>query len=529
MPVNPSGPTRRDLLLKIGLTAGTAAMYQAMTALGHAAESQFSGTLDLGRARRGDSVVVLGAGLAGLAAAYELDKAGYKVRLLEYQDRAGGRNWTLRGGDTYTELGGATQKVAFAAGNYFNPGPWRIPHHHRAILHYCKQFGVQLEPFIQFNNNAYVHSTNAFGGKPQRYRDAASDFIGNISELLGKSVNQNNLDQVLTKDDRERLLVALREWGMLDASYSYRKGLHVSSRRGYDRPPGGGPDGAPIASDLLPFTDVLDPCVWNTMKFFMTYEMQPTMFQPVGGMDMIGKAFARRIGRLITFNRKVTAIDQDSSGVTISHTDRVSGAVGQTKADWCVCAMPLTVLAQIPVQVSPKMQAGIRAVPYSSHAKIGMEFRRRFWEEDEAIYGGISFTSQEIALISYPNDRMHSSGPAVLLGGFPLSLAGLDFAAMTPEQRLEAALRQGEVIHPQYRSEFMNGTSVAWSRVPWMLGCRARWSEADRKAYYQDLVAVDGRIVLAGDHASYLGGWQEGALLSSMDAVKRLHKRAQEA
>ena len=148
--------TRRQLLTAIGMVGGTAALYHAMTTMGHAAETQYKGPPDLSGARPGASVLVLGAGLAGMVAAYELSKAGYKVRILEYQNRAGGRNWSLYGGDTYTELGGATQKVQFASGHYLNPGPWRIPYHHRTLLHYCKAFGVQLEPFIQFNHNAFV-------------------------------------------------------------------------------------------------------------------------------------------------------------------------------------------------------------------------------------------------------------------------------------------------------------------------------------------------------------------------------------
>jgi monoamine oxidase len=101
---------------------------------------------------------------------------------------------------------------------------------------------------------------------------------------------------------------------------------------------------------------------------------------------------------------------------------------------------------------------------------------------------------------------------------------------MTPDQRIEAALAQGSVLHPtSYRKEFASGASVAWSRVPWTLGCCARWSDEARKEHYQTLVGMDRRIVLAGEHASYIGCWMEGALLSSIDAITRLHKRALEA
>ena len=169
LPEMMSVPTRRQLLGMIGTMGGAAAMYQAMTALGHAAETQFAGPPNLSGARPGSSVVVLGAGLAGLAAALELSRAGYRVQVLEYQDRAGGRNYSVRGGDRIVEVGGATQTCQFAPGNYLNPGPWRIPHHHRTLLHYCKSLGVELEPFIQNNHNGLIPRINAFGGQPQRY------------------------------------------------------------------------------------------------------------------------------------------------------------------------------------------------------------------------------------------------------------------------------------------------------------------------------------------------------------------------
>jgi monoamine oxidase len=118
----------------------------------------------------------------------------------------------------------------------------------------------------------------------------------------------------------------------------------------------------------------------------------------------------------------------------------------------------------------------------------------------------------------------------VILGAYTFGPASYKFAGMTPEQRIAAALEQGSVFHPgKYRENFINGASWAWSRSPFTLGCCAQWNEETRKEHYQTLVAVDDRIVLAGEHASYIGCWMEGALLSSLDAVTRLHKRALEA
>jgi len=167
--------SRRDLLRMIGATAGGATMYQAMSTLGIAADSPYRGPVDLQGTPRGASVLILGAGMAGMTAAYELRNAGYTVQVLEYNGRAGGRNWTWRGGDRYTELGGATQECRFDKDLYVNPGPWRIPYHHRGMLTYCKRLGVPLEAFVQVNYNAYVHSSRAFGGKPQRFREVKAD------------------------------------------------------------------------------------------------------------------------------------------------------------------------------------------------------------------------------------------------------------------------------------------------------------------------------------------------------------------
>ncbi|WP_374468559.1 flavin monoamine oxidase family protein [Phenylobacterium sp.] len=514
----------------VGLIGGSAAIYQLMTTFGHAAETRFDGPPKLAGARKGASVIVLGAGLAGMLAAHELEKAGYKVRILEYQGRAGGRNWSLYGGDTYTEMGGATQNVRFAKGNYLNPGPWRIPHHHRTLLHYCKAFGVALEPFIQFNHNAYIHTTEAFGGAPQRFRSLAADFEGGVAELLGKAVDQKALDARMTPEDMDRLKEALRGWGMLDENMRYVKGERSSSHRGWALPPGGGVGGAPKPSDLFPFDEVLKSGVWAQMAFFMNDEFQTTMFQPVGGMGKIGEGFARQVGHLISYNAKVTKLRQDRSGVTVTYADTQNGGVTEAKADFCVCTIPLTVLSQIDNNLSEKKNAAIQAVPYSASVKVGLEMRRRFWEEDYDIYGGHSFTNQQIGLVSYPNNNFFQNGPAVLLGAFAYGAGGYHLSGMTPQERIEVALQEGSVFHPDsYRKEFLNGASVAWSRVPWALGCCARWNEETRRDHYQELVALEDRIVLAGEHASYVGCWMEGSLLSALDAITRLHKRALEA
>ena len=518
-------PTRRDLLSLIGAAAGGSAMYMAMAALGHAAESTYTGPVTLSGAPAGASVLVLGAGVAGMVAARELRRAGYQVELLEYNQRAGGRTWTLRGGDRYAELGGAVQECGFDNGLYLNPGPWRIPYHHRALLDYCKQLGVALEPFIQVNHNAYLHGAAAFGGKPQRYRTVQADFHGTVADLLAKAVHGDGLTDVVTREDSEILLAALRSWGALDSDYRYRAGEDSSERRGWDKPPGGGLNALPEPSTPVAPADLLHSRLWRALTVAANYDYQTTLFQPVGGMDAIARAMQREVAPVLQLGRKVLAIQQDGSGVTVQWQDTASGAPGQSRADWCVCTIPLSILSQIPMNVSPAMAAAVTAVPYASVVKIGLQFKRRFWEQDDAIYGGISYTDLPISLISYPASGYNSGGKGVLLGAYTFGPYAMEFTSLDPAERVRRAVQYGAQVHPQYEAEFENGIAVGWHRVPWTLGCYGQWTEATRAAHYRDLCAIDGRIVLAGEHASYIPAWQEGAILSSLDAITRLHTK----
>ena len=518
--------SRRDLLMMIGAVAGSAVSYRAMAALGAAPPSHYSGPIKLDGDPKGTSVLILGAGLAGLVAAYELRKAGYKVQVLEYNHRAGGRNWSLRGGDVYTELGGFTQKCEFDSGLYLNPGPWRIPYHHYGLLDYCQRLGVALEPFQQLNQNAYLHSSKAFGGKPRRYREVNCDFNGHVAELLAKSSKQGHLDEAVTKEDQEILLGALRAWGALDDKYAYTYGPASAEHRGYDKEPGGGLTAVPTPSQPIGLDDLLKSGLWRGMIINQMYLFQTTMFQPIGGMDRVSHAFAREVGSLIRYNSKVVSIKQDDHGVTATYVDASKGgAPMQARGDWCLCTIPASVLGQIDMNVGAPMAAAIDALSYEAAVKVGLQFKRRFWEQDEHIYGGISYTDMPIEQIGYPNTGYQNGGKGVLLGAYTFGPKAYEFTAMSPADRVRTAVEYGAKLHPQYKAEFENGVAVGWHRVPWILGCAAAWTDELRAQHYENLCKIDGRIALAGEHASYLPAWQEGAILSSLDAITRLHQR----
>ncbi|MCL3883579.1 flavin monoamine oxidase family protein [Marivita sp. GX14005] len=521
-------PTRRQLLSMIGHAAGTTAMYQAMTSMGFAATSDYSGPIELAGSQGGTKVLILGAGLAGLTAAYELRKAGYDVKVLEYQNRGGGRSWTISGGDSFTELGGHDVDCTFEKG-YLNPGPWRLPIHHYAVFDYCRKFNVPLQPFIMKNNKAYLHNSQAYGGKPQRIGDVETDIRGYTSELLAKSVQQGALDEQVSAEDQEKLLEGLKGWGVLDKNYRYVTSEAVGEHRGWDVLPGGGLMPKAEPSTPLDFGPLLNSGLWEQLYVFNEYVHAPAMFEPVGGMGRIGDAFTEQTRDLIRFNARVSKIEQNEGQVTVHYEDREGGGeVMQETADYCICTIPLSILAQLEIDVSDEMKRAIASVPYASAFKVALEFKRRFWEQDEWIVGGISYTDLPIKQIAYPSYDLFEDGPGVVQAAYdtyPTKNYTYTWNTLTPQERIEAALEFGSRIHPQYREEFISGTSCAWHRIPWTLGCYGQWTEELREEHYETLCEFDGRIALAGEHCSHIPAWQEGAILSGLDVIRRLDAR----
>src|SRR5690349_22777451 len=193
--------TRRALLEQVGAIGGGAATYLAMEALGLAIPTPAGAeNFRLPPASgNGRSVVVLGAGIAGLVSAYELRRAGYRVTVLEARDRIGGRAWTVRNGTRIQQIGRPDQLATFSPGLYFNAGPARIPSTHRVILGYARRFGVRLEPFVNVNRSAGWD----FGGRVVPQRRMINDMRGHLGELLAKAIDRRALDGVVSRDEIE--------------------------------------------------------------------------------------------------------------------------------------------------------------------------------------------------------------------------------------------------------------------------------------------------------------------------------------
>ena len=160
--------------------------------------------------------------------------------------------------------------------------------------------------------------------------------------------------------------------------------------------------------------------------------------------------------------------------------------------------------------------------------KLAFQAKRRFWE-DEHIYGGISWTSQDITQIWYPPHGIHGDS-GVILGAYAFDDGpGRRLTRLSPAERVEAALAQGERIHPDYRQLVDRGVSVAWYRMNHALGCSTRWTDEAMRDHFATLQDPVGRHYMVGDQISYHPGWQEGAIQSAYHALRDIDEREREA
>jgi monoamine oxidase len=473
-------------------------------------------------AGKGVKIVILGGGIAGLVSAYELGKAGFHCTVLEARARPGGRNWTVRNGTTVEFVDGTKQTAQYASpDSYFNAGPARIPSIHKTMLGYCKELGVALEVFVNTNRSSLMVSDRSFGGKPVEQRQVINDMRGHIAELLAKCVNQGALDRELTKEDRDRLLGLLRSFGDLRNGYEYPG----SERAGVTRLAGAG-DVTETSRACLDLHSLLESNLWINTTHEETLDMQATMFQPVGGIDHIPYAFAKKLGKTIEYQAVVTEIRKTDHGVKVVYTHR--GAAKSIAADYCVCALPINMVKSIANDFSPQVKQAIADTHYNDSYKIAWE-AKRFWETEYDIYGGISWLQGgPINMVWYPSGKMHSD-TGVVLSGYGLQSLPAFNQLPNMEAKFAASRAAVETLHPGHGKDLTSPMYVVWEKIPYNQGA---WISSFGDYYsgpYRAFLEPDERIYFAGDHCSHVVAWQEGAALSAHRTVRMIGERVRSA
>ena len=522
--------TRRQFLQAVAAASGSAAMMNSMAAIGQIPESDYIEPPALDGSGEGTSVVILGAGTGGCVAAYELMQLGYDVTVLEAEDRLGGHAFTVRGGSRIYEYGNGEQVCDWDDGVWFDAGPSRIPFFHRGILHYCRELNIPLidHKNVSLSNYVYMEGIDSqFDGQRMRLNEFQTDMGGFTSQLLSQAIDQGALDEELTEEDQERLINYLVSWGLLSSDdLTYTGG----TKRGFEVLPdvdGSGEfEGPPALSDLLPYAEAALQSQSGYLGATQSITWQSTMMKPKEGWGQIyNQGFADALGDRVQLNSEVQEIRQSDDGVTIVVRDTETDEEREVTADYCMCNIPLSVLIQIPGDFSSEMTEAMQAIPYQMSGRGGAQFNRRFWEEDDWIYGGQAFTNiPEIGIMDYPDDDYHAEKGAMLVYYSSGNIAST-VGAMSYEERMELALEEGSKIHPQMRDEYHSGFSVAWHLYPYTMGAWPTFPGETRQQYFPTLQEPDGRIYLVGEHVSYLNAWAEGAIQGAWMQLEALHSR----
>lgn len=498
------------------------------------------------------SVVIIGGGIAGLTLAYELlkqHKGELKVTIIEASNRVGGRSLTLRPGDEFTEEVPTpkgpvkvTQKCTFVKDGqvskpepYLNAGPGRIPSQHRDLLDLCKELNVDLEVYIMESRSNHFYKQDAFGNQFMINRRIANDARGYIAiDLYNRILAEPEPKDPKAKQDRQNYLDLLKNFGALTTDSTTGQVTYQGSQRlGYTLQPGITPgiEQAPMSKDQL-----LSSGYWNN-RFYQPedYEWQTSLFQPVGGMDMIHKALTERIKKLggkIILDAPVTKVDRTPNGFRISYN--TPSGPKSTNAMFCVSNAPIPLMKDMLNQsdFNQKFWSVFSNVANTKDflqptCKVGWQAERRLWQDPKdkqtvPIFGGISYTAEQMTQMWYPSSGIHDK-LGTLTGTYNYGKIAEAWGHMMPADRLKIARQGAEKLHSkEFADGLGQGITIAWQNIPTQRGGWVEWQNVSSKEFATTkmmniLRTGDRGFHIIGDQLSYLPGWQEGAVISALE------------
>jgi monoamine oxidase len=446
-------------------------------------------------------VVIVGAGLAGLSAAYELKRAGHTVVILEAQQRVGGRVYTLR--DPFTE------------GLYAEVGAMRIPRAHTLTMEYISRFGLKTNDFTMDNHNAYYY----MGGKKVR----ASEANANPS-LLGFDVSEKEKGQTAGQMYMKAIqpLIDMIEkdkdaaWEEIIAKYDQYCTREFLELQGWS-------EGMIEMFGLLANQESVMNSSFLELFREDSGNYYTNMVEIEGGTDRLPHAFLPELKDNIRFGAKMIAMDQSPNDVTI-HYQTHAGRFSET-ADYAIITVPFPVLRHVEVlkPFTRSKQRAIRQLHYDASAKILFQCKRRFWEEDDGIFGGGTLTDLPIRNLYYP-DHGRETGRGVILASYTWSEDAQRWGSLKPDDRIIQALDDVAEIHPQILKEFEVGASWMWHDDEFAGGAFALFDPGQQTLLHNEIIKPEGRIRFAGEHTSLAHAWIQGALESGLREAIAIHQ-----
>lgn len=453
------------------------------------------------KASKPSKVLVLGAGMAGLTAAYELQRAGHDPYILEARQRVGGRVYTMR--------------EPFAPGLHAEAGAMRVPRAHLLTFAYINKFGLTVSPFAMSNPKGFCYVYD------QRYRIAEANAN---PDQLGFDVAAHEMGKAITQLWQETLAPIARRlqtegeaaWPEIIKQYdNYCTRDFLEANKWSEG-----------AIEMFGLLAGQEARMYTACTELLREELGRSfndMVQIDGGMDNLPKAFLPALKDRIRFGAKVVAIEQEPESVTVYYVNYA----GRQKitGDYAIVTIPFPVLRHIDVlpSFSHAKQRAIRQLHYDASAKIFLQSRRRFWEEDDGIFGGGTVTDLPIRSMYYP-EHGRETGRGVLLASYTWAEDAQRWGSLTEAERITEALENVVRIHPQIAEEFEVGASKMWHEDEFAGGAFALFAPEQETLLQQSIIAPEGRIHFAGEHTSLTHRWIQGAIESGLRTALEIHE-----
>jgi monoamine oxidase len=457
------------------------------------------GQRSLERTSTPKKVIIIGAGLAGLSAAYELTQAGHDVTVLEARTRPGGRVHTLRD--------------PFADGLYAEAGATRIPSHHHFTLKYVKLFGLTLDPFEPPDLPSIYHVR---GKRIQVTRGQKVEWPYDLTaeeRALGiNGIRQRYMWSMLGElgdvtDPNWPPPDVLRKYDQLNRSDFWRS-RGASAEAVALLSLGGVDDRAETRSTLL----MLRNQALNR-KLNQYYKIR-------GGNDLLPKAFAVRLSEKTHYAVPVVRVEQ--SAQVVKAVFLRAGAYHTLTGDHLICTIPFSVQKNIEVApaFSVEKQRAIEQLPYLSASKICLQSKKRFWvNEGQSGFATTDLPVRELYDMTYKQPGMRG-----ILQAFPISLHSRRITGMEEQERINFALEQVEMIYPGMREHFEGGVTKCWDEDEWARGASAYYKPGQFSSLLPHVARPEGRIHFAGEHTSvWIDGWMQGALESGNRVAREVN------
>jgi monoamine oxidase len=445
------------------------------------------------RSASGTKVVILGAGVAGLAAGLKLREIGHDVTILEARARPGGRVHTLR--------------EPFSDGLYAEAGAGRIPVTHALTLAYVDRFGFELDPFYPESGSEVFlwRGTRLIvphGGDPDvsrldtrftpREREAG---FGGLTKLYFERVRE------------EVRALPVAAWPFPEFP-RYKDISYADFLRGQ----GASADAIAYMAQGFEDDSLLD------YAHDAVSHAVPTLWKIRGGNDRLPRAMAAPLATSIRYGADVRRIDQTASGVRVTY---VAGGTHHVEpADRVICTIPFTVLRDI--EVSPPWSrpkaAAIRGLYLGPVARVFVQTRRRFWEQQGL--NGFASVDQPMELWSPTYNQPGSRG--ILMSYIYEGLAR-EYSGQTPQVQIDRTIDLFERVHPGVRDSVEAATTWSWLNEPYSRGAYLV-TKVGQFDLIEHVASSEGRVHFAGEHASPWPGWIQGALHAGLRAATEVNE-----